>query len=111
MRKLIFYGFGLAALIFLLKVIEYKFLIRNVSVEYYIVIIAIMFTVLGVWAGLKLTTTKKIVVEVPVSEFHLNEENLQKFEISKREHEVLELLASGLTNQQIADRLSVSLNT
>lgn len=44
-------------------------------------------------------------------EFILNEQELQKLGISKREHEVLELMSTGLTNQEIADKLFVSLNT
>jgi two-component system, NarL family, response regulator LiaR len=111
MKKLVLYGLILAALIFLLKIIEYKFLISSLSVEFYIAIIAVMFTVVGVWGGLKLTATKKVIIEVPVSQFTLNEENLRRLEISKREYEVLELMSTGLTNQDIADRLSVSLNT
>lgn len=43
--------------------------------------------------------------------FILNETELQRLGISKREHEVLELIAKGLSNQEIADKLFVSLNT
>jgi DNA-binding CsgD family transcriptional regulator len=111
MKKLILYGLILACLIFLLKIIEYKFLISSLSIEFYIAIIAIMFTVVGIWGGLKLTTRKKVIVTVPTAQFILNERNLKSFGISKREHEVLELMATGLTNQEIADRLLVSLNT
>jgi two-component system, NarL family, response regulator LiaR len=111
MRKTILYGLILAALIFLLKVIEYKFVVRELAIEFYIGIIAVMFTSVGIWAGLRLTSPKKVVVTVPESPFILNEENLKLAGISKREHEVLELLAQGLSNQEIADRLFVSLNT
>jgi two-component system, NarL family, response regulator LiaR len=111
MRKAILYGLILAILVFFLKLIEYKFLIRELSIEFLIGLIAILFTALGVWGGLKLTSPKKIVVTVPESPFVLNETNLRSFGISKREHEVLELMAQGLSNQEIADRLFVSLNT
>lgn len=111
MKRLLLYGLSLAALVFLLKVIEYKFLVRTLSIEIYMGIVAILFTVLGVWGGLKLTTPKKIIVSVPQGDFVLNEDNLKSFGISKREHEVLELMARGLSNQEIADRLFVSLNT
>ena len=73
-------------------------------------IIALGFTALGIWAGLKLTTKKIVTVQVG-PEFVLNEAELQRIGLSKREHEVLELMAQGLTNQQIADKLFVSLNT
>lgn len=111
MRKTILYGLILASLIFFLKVIEYKFVVRELAIEFYIGIIAVMFTAVGIWAGLKLTSPKKIIVTVPESPFILNDENLRSHGISKREHEVLELMAQGLSNQEIADRLFVSLNT
>jgi two-component system, NarL family, response regulator LiaR len=111
MRKAILYGILLASLIFLLKVIEYRFLVRDLSIEFYIGIIAVMFTVLGVWGGRQLTKVKRVIVTVPASPFIQNEEELNKTGISKRELEVLKLMAQGLSNQEIADRLFVSLNT
>ena len=71
-------------------------------------IVALFFTALGIWAGLKLTQ-KKVVIVGP--EFILDEAEFQRLGISKREHEVLELMAQGLSNQEIADKLFVSLNT
>jgi len=91
-----------------MKQLEYRLFVRDLSIEFYIGLIALLFTVLGVWAGLKLTR-KKVIVVGP--EFILNEQELQKLGISKREHEVLELMSTGLTNQEIADKLFVSLNT
>lgn len=111
MRKAILYGLTLALLVFFLKMIEYKFFVRELRVEIYIGIIAVMFTILGVWAGLKLTRPKKVIVTVAQTAFQRNEANLRSTGISKREHEVLELMAQGLSNQEIADRLFVSLNT
>ena len=99
---------AMAILIFILKYLEYRLFIRDLSTEFYVGIVAVMFTILGVWAGLRLTR-KKIVLVGP--EFFLNEDALRQLEISKREHEVLELLAQGLSNQEIADKLFVSLNT
>jgi NarL family two-component system response regulator LiaR len=107
-RTIILYSLALAALVFLLKFLEYRFIIRDLSLEFYFGIVAILFTALGIWAGLKLTR-KKIILAGP--EFILNESELQKLGISKRELEVLELISSGLSNQQIADKLFVSPNT
>ncbi|MFL5751982.1 MAG: response regulator transcription factor [Bacteroidia bacterium] len=130
MKKLIIYGLLLGALISLLKIAEYKFVVRDHTVEIYIGIIAMLFTVLGVWTGLKLVKPKvKIVKEVEVKEviikeieikeimirnkdaFELDQKLLKELAISKREYEVLELIAGGLSNQEIADKLFVSLNT
>jgi len=109
MRKtILLYGIALAALTGVLKFIEYSFLVRDLSLEFYLGIVAVFFTGLGIWAGLRLTR-KKVVITNP--DFKLNEPELQRLGISKREHEVLELIAQGLSNQEIAEKLFVSLNT
>ena len=112
MRRTIFiYGFVLALAVFLLKTLEYRFLFRQLSAEIYIGIIGVLFTILGIWMGQKITRKKKVFVTPQAGEFKLNEKILTETGISKREHEVLELMAKGLTNQEIADKLFVSLNT
>jgi two-component system, NarL family, response regulator LiaR len=109
MRKtILIYGVALAALTGVLKFIEYRFFVRDLSLEFYLGLVAILFAGLGVWAGLRLTR-RKVVVANP--DFKLNEPELQRLGISKREYEVLELMAQGLSNQEIADKLFVSLNT
>ena len=111
MRKtILFYGAMLALLVFLLKSIEYHYFIRDLSLEFYLGLIAVLFTTLGIWAGLKLTRKKQIVTPT-AKEFAFNEDNFKKSGISKREFEVLELMAMGLSNQEIADKMFVSLNT
>ncbi|MFZ5972765.1 MAG: response regulator transcription factor [Bacteroidota bacterium] len=106
-RTVVLYGVALAVLIFAMKFLEYRLLIRDHSIEFYVGTVALFFTALGVWAGLKLTR-KKVVLAHP---FVLNEAKLNQLGISRRELEVLQLMAEGLSNQQIADRLFVSLNT
>jgi two-component system, NarL family, response regulator LiaR len=109
MRKtILIYGVALAALTGILKFIEYRYFVRDLSLEFYLGVVAILFAGLGVWAGLRLTR-RKIVIANPG--FKLNEPELQRLGISKREYEVLELMAQGLSNQEIADKLFVSLNT
>jgi two-component system, NarL family, response regulator LiaR len=107
-RTIIIYGIAMAALIGLLKFVEYKFVIRDIPLEFYIGSVAVMFTALGVWAGLRLTRPKVIEISGP---FERNEANLKNTGISKREYEVLELLSNGLSNQEIADKLFVSTST
>lgn len=111
MRKtVLLYGAAMAVLIGVLKSVEYRYLVRDIPLEFYIGIVAVMFTALGVWAGLRLTRPK--VVEVPVTgPFVRDDEAVKKLGISKREFEVLELIAAGLSNQEIADRLFVSTST
>lgn len=109
MRKtILLYGIALAVLTGVLKFIEYSYWVRDLSLEFYLGLVAIFFTGLGIWAGLKLTR-RKVVLVTPG--FKLNEPELQRLGISKREYEVLELIAQGLSNQEIAEKLFVSLNT
>jgi two-component system, NarL family, response regulator LiaR len=116
-RSVILYGALLASLLFLLKWLEWRFIIVNYAFELYAGIIAIIFTALGIWLALKLskpkTTTITIEKEILVNKdgFVLNENALDEMGISKRELEVLTLMAGGLSNQEIAQRLFVSLNT
>jgi DNA-binding CsgD family transcriptional regulator len=109
MRKtVVLYGIALAALTGVLKFIEYRFFVYDLSLEFYLGMVAVLFTGLGVWAGLRLTR-RKVIPTTP--NFKLDEAELQRRGISKREYEVLELIALGLSNQEIAARLFVSLNT
>ena len=98
----------MAALVGLLKLVEYKYLVRDIPLEFYIGLVAVMFTTLGVWAGLKLTRPKIVEVSGP---FELNRANLDRTGLTKREVEVLELLAAGLSNKAVAEKLFVSTST
>jgi NarL family two-component system response regulator LiaR len=109
MRKtIIIYGVAMAALLGLLKLIEYKYFVRDIPLEFYIGVVAVMFTAIGIWAGLRLTRPKIIATAAP---FVLDESAMLRLGISKREYEVLELIAAGLSNQDIAERLFVSTST
>jgi NarL family two-component system response regulator LiaR len=111
MKKIILlYGSVLALLLFFLKYIEYQYLVRDLSLEFYLGVIAVLFTVVGIWAGLKITK-RRIVPIAADNNFVVNEDLLKRLGISKREYEVLEWIARGLSNQEIADKLFVSLNT
>ena len=109
-KTILLYGLALAALIFLLKLVEYRFFARDLSLEFYLGLVAVFFTVLGAWVGLQLTK-KKTIQSVQPEVFKPKEEILKQTGISRREYEVLELMAKGNSNQEIADKLFVSLNT
>lgn len=105
----VLYGLALAVLVAILKYFEYRYWIRDLSVEVYIGVVAVLFTALGVWAGSKLLAGKK---QVPAHQPHApNEEALRSLGISGRELDVLQLMASGCSNQEIADKLFISLPT
>ncbi len=114
-RDTILYGISLALSLFLLKWIELRFIIINHAFEIYAGIIALLFTALGIWLALKLNKpkieTKVIEKPVIVNDFSFNETAMTDLGLSKRELEVLQLMAEGLSNQEIAERLFVSLNT
>lgn len=117
-KNSILYGLILALLLFLMKWLELRYVVINHSFEIYAGAIAIIFTALGIWLALKLTKpkTSTIVVEKPVfiqkeDAFVLNKKEVERLGLSHRELEVLTLLAEGLSNQEIAQRLFVSLNT
>ncbi|MES2275727.1 MAG: response regulator transcription factor [Bacteroidota bacterium] len=114
-RSVLIYGASLAVLLFLMKWLEWRFMIIDHAVELYAGAIAIIFTSLGIWLAVKLTRPKTIIIErevlVKSDDFVLNEPELGRLGLSKREMEVLQLMAEGLSNHQIADRLFVSLNT
>jgi len=115
-KQNIIYGVALALLLLLLKWLEWQFVIANHAVEVYSSAIAVVFTALGVWLALKLVKPEvnTIVIEKPVladAAFTLNEAELRQLRISSRELEVLQLMAEGLSNQEIAEKLFVSLNT
>ena len=109
-KTILIYGLLLAILVISLRVIEYRYFIRDLSVEIYVTIIAIFFTSLGIWFGLKLINRQKQPGHI-LENFVINSESLKSFGVSDRELEVLQLMAKGLSNQEIANKLFVSLHT
>jgi DNA-binding CsgD family transcriptional regulator len=110
------YGVCGGVLIVVLKLIEFRFLVVEHSIEIYGGLVAALFAALGIWLGLKLTKKKEVLIvkEVPVpasQSFTLNEQRLKDLGITRRELEILELIARGMSNREIADKLFVSENT
>jgi DNA-binding CsgD family transcriptional regulator len=122
-KHLLIYGVCGGLLIVLLKLIEYRFLVIERSVEIYSGLIALFFVSVGIWLGLRLTKKKdtiiikevpvevKIEVPVPRRDFVLDQSRLQQLGITNRELEILELIAGGMSNREIAEKLFVSENT
>ena len=117
MRKhILLYGLLCGALIAVLRAIQYRWLVMEYSVEIYGGLIAAVFASVGIWLGLKLTrhTETVIVREVMVaapSNFIRDETKLESLGITPRELEILALIAAGLSNKEIAERVFVSENT
>src|ERR1700712_3684151 len=124
-KATIVYSVSLAFLLFLLKWLELRFIIFDHSFEIYIGFIAVIFTALGIWLALKLSKPKIETVVVEKEVYIDRTENLpdrqsgfvrdialiSQLELSKRELEILRLLAQGHSNQEIAGNLFVSLST
>ena len=115
-RQVLIYGLIGGLLITLLKWTEYRFLVIEHSIEIYGGLIAATFAVLGIWLGLKLTGTKERVVvkevAVPAAEPLIPDERKREdLGITRREFEILELIAQGMSNREIAGKLYVSENT
>ena len=113
-RHVLVYGLIGGILIALLRWTEYRFLVVEHSIEIYGGLIAATFAVLGIWLGLKLTAKRQAIVvkEVPTWErFIPDERKREDLHITCRELEILELIAQGLSNREIAEKLFVSENT
>ena len=115
------YGLVGGVLVLALHLIEYRWLVLEHAIEIYGGLVALTFTGLGIWLGLRLTRPPAVVVrEVPVEvatpmpplePFTVDPARLERFGITRREHEILQLVASGLSTREIAERLFVSQNT
>jgi two-component system, NarL family, response regulator LiaR len=122
-KKTVFlYGTLAGVLIALLQLVEYRYLVLEHSLEIYGGIVAALFSALGIWLGLKLTRTRETVVvrevavHVPVpvaagAPFVRDAARQEQLGITAREMEILEAIAAGLSNREIAGRLFVSENT
>ena len=116
LRDILLYGIAGGLLIAVLKLTEYRFLVVEHSVEIYGALIAALFAGLGIWLGLTITRRKpaSTVTEAtshPTTPFAPDAARLREFAITPRELEILGLIASGLSNREIANRLFVSENT
>lgn len=118
LRHIFVYGLTLSILVFTLKWLQWKFLIADNSIDIYIGLIAVFFTTLGIWVATRIikSKTRTVVVEKkivvpPAESFVRDEMELNKLNLSSREYEVLQLMAKGYSNADIADNLFVSLST
>lgn len=133
MRKhVLVFGLVGGVLIALLQAVEYRYVVIERSVEIYGAIVAAIFATVGIWLGRKIARTRDVVrevavevpvevrVEVPVevrvevpatTAFVRDDRKRDALGITPRELEILELIASGLSNKEIAERVHVSENT
>src|SRR5688500_13192513 len=125
MRRVLAYGLLGGVLIAALRVLEYRHLVHAYPTELYGGLVAILFAALGIYFGLRWKGDRGVVVEVPVcapapvpgptappsTAFATDRAQLQQLGITPREHEILVLIAEGLSNREIGARLFISENT
>ncbi len=102
---ILIYALTLAAAAFALQWLEYRYFLKNIPTEIYIVLLATLFVSLGIWIGYRLTSKQAS------GPFERNDPALKSLGISDRELEVLEALAQGQSNKEIARTLGISPNT
>lgn len=102
-RLVIIYGLSLAAIALSLEWLQYRLAVRTLDPNLFAVCISILFTGIGIWVGSKLTRRP--------APFQPNVQALRSLKISARESSVLELLAAGHSNKEIARLLGVAPNT
>jgi DNA-binding CsgD family transcriptional regulator len=119
MKQLAIYGACGGLLIVAMRFVEYRFLVVSHSVEIYAALIAAAFAAVGIWFGLTITgrqvEVREVTVEVPVpaatGPFVADRVRIESLGITPRELEVLQPIAEGLSNKEMAERLFVSENT
>ena len=116
MRRALLYGSLGGVLIALLKLVEYQYFVRAYPTEIYGGIVAVVFAAVGIALGLRWSRAREVVVvrEVRVRDegpFSLDAEKVRELAITPREHEILGLIAEGLSNREIGERIFVSENT
>jgi len=117
-RHIVYYGLATAILIFGLKWLQWNFLIVDNAIDIYIGLIAVVFTMLGVWVASQIIKpkTQTVYVEKQVilnqpQHFIINQTELERLNLTNREYQILKLLVQGCSNSDIATELYLSVNT
>lgn len=127
-RHVLIFGVVGGVLIAVLQYTEYRFVVMEHSVELYGALVAVLFAAFGIWLGMRVTGRRELVretvvvrevmvaVEAPAETasakaFAVDAGRQRALGITAREMEILGLVAEGLSNREIAERLFVSENT
>jgi two-component system, NarL family, response regulator LiaR len=114
-KAVLVYGLAGGVLIVALRLIEFRFLVLEHSLQIYGALVAALFAGLGIWLGVTLTSGKRarmVDMQSPAARpFTVNSEKIQSLGITPRELEILKLIADGMSTREIASTLFVSENT
>ncbi|MEA3018047.1 MAG: hypothetical protein QOI38_2769 [Sphingomonadales bacterium] len=105
-RTILLYALALAAAAAALEWLEFRYLAHPFSGEVYVALIAAGCIALGIWAGTRLTPRR-----AAAEPFARNAAAIRSLGLSPREVEILEALARGESNKEMARRLGISPNT
>jgi DNA-binding NarL/FixJ family response regulator len=103
-RTILVWGLVLAGAAFALQWLQYQYLIRTLPREVYVGLVGVAFAAGGVWVGWRLAAR-------PAGAFQRNEAALKALGVTGQEAKVLERLAAGQSNKEIARTLGLSPNT
>lgn len=105
LRTILLYSAMLVAGVFALQWLEYRYVARAISGPWFAGVVAIVFAGVGGVVALAVLRKRQ------GTGFERNEQGLKALGITDREYVVLEALAAGQTNKEIARTLNVSPNT
>jgi len=109
------YGLAMALLMVLLRWFQIRFFLFDHSTEIYFGVVAVIFTSLGMWIAHNLSNNvpSKPQNAESVTEMKavVSQEAIEATGLSRRELEILQMMATGMSNQEIANDLFISLST
>jgi DNA-binding CsgD family transcriptional regulator len=123
LRRALVWGPIGGVLLALLELLEYQQFVRSYPREIYGGLVAVIFSVVGLYLGLRWRRAQTVVVvrevQVPApplpapgsGPFVADAARLEELGITRREHEILQLIAAGLSNREIGERVFISENT
>ncbi len=104
-RTIVLWALVLAVGVFALQWLEYRFVIRAFSWQVYVSLIGTACAIGGVWVGWRLAARAR------PETFRRNDAALAALGLTGQEMKVLERLAAGRSNKEIARDLGLSPNT
>lgn len=104
-KTILVFGLLILALLLLFQFSKYAIISSDLKVELIVAVIAIIFFFVGVYINKK-SLHKSVEPTVAI-----NHQKIKDLDISNREYEVLQKIAEGLSNKEIAESLFLSEST